>query len=172
MRPIESFRIFPRVSISGSMPGPPIATPPLICVIKPNGRRSRSPAPRLRPYRPFTRTSSTTFDPRREPSQSRTAALASLLHRSHAGIQLVEQAETEHGGTVFDHACRLGLGDAARMGEGSAPVIPLPTIQLGLIQIKTSSIWAARGCSAGFRFLRPHPLPGRPAGASAITAIG
>jgi len=33
---------------------------------------------------------------------------ASLLRRSHAGIQLVEHTEADHGGTVFDHACRLG----------------------------------------------------------------
>ena len=48
-------------------------------------------------------------DLRREPLENRKATLASLLRRSHAGIQLVEHIEAEHGGTVFDHACRLGL---------------------------------------------------------------
>ena len=41
--------------------------------------------------------------------ETRKAALASLLRRSHAGIQLVEHIEADQGGTVFDHACRLGL---------------------------------------------------------------
>jgi bifunctional non-homologous end joining protein LigD len=48
-------------------------------------------------------------DRRREPLENRKATLASLLRRSHAGIQLVEHVEAEHGGIVFDHACRLGL---------------------------------------------------------------
>jgi len=48
-------------------------------------------------------------DLRREPLENRKATLASLLRRSPAGIQLVEHIEAEHGGTVFDHACRLGL---------------------------------------------------------------
>jgi len=41
------------------------------------------------------------------------AALASLLCRSRDGIQMVEHIEAADGGTVFAHACRLGLESIA-----------------------------------------------------------
>jgi len=48
-------------------------------------------------------------DLRQQPFETRKATLASVLRRSRDGIQLVEHIEAEHGGTVFDHACRLGF---------------------------------------------------------------
>jgi bifunctional non-homologous end joining protein LigD len=39
----------------------------------------------------------------------RKATLASLLRRSHHGIQIVEHIEATDGSTVFEHACKLGL---------------------------------------------------------------
>jgi ATP-dependent DNA ligase len=48
-------------------------------------------------------------DLRREPLMHRKATLASLLRRSHHGIQLVEHIEAADGSTVFEHACRLDL---------------------------------------------------------------
>jgi ATP-dependent DNA ligase len=48
-------------------------------------------------------------DLRREPLENRKTTLASLLRRSHYGIQLVEHIETGDGATAFEHACKLGL---------------------------------------------------------------
>jgi ATP-dependent DNA ligase len=48
-------------------------------------------------------------DLRREPLESRKATLASLLRRSRHAIQFVEHIEAADGGTVFEHACKLGL---------------------------------------------------------------
>jgi bifunctional non-homologous end joining protein LigD len=57
--------------------------------LRPAGVESHRPAPRAMDNREIT--------------------LASLLHRSHAGIQLIEHIEADHGSTVFDHACHLRL---------------------------------------------------------------
>ena len=46
---------------------------------------------------------------RDEPLIHRKATLASLLRRSHGGIQFVEHIEAANGAIVFEHACNLGL---------------------------------------------------------------
>jgi ATP-dependent DNA ligase len=48
-------------------------------------------------------------DLRDEPLIHRKATLASLLRRSHGGIQFVEHIEAANGAIVFEHACKLGL---------------------------------------------------------------
>lgn len=48
-------------------------------------------------------------DLRQQPLDHRKAALAKLLRRSHDGIQVVKHIEAFDGGTVFAHACKLGL---------------------------------------------------------------
>jgi ATP-dependent DNA ligase len=64
-------------------------------------------------------------DLRREPLENRKATLASLLRRSRAGIQLVEHIEADDGGTVFDHACRLGLeGIVSKRRDAPYPIQP------------------------------------------------
>ncbi len=58
--------------------------------------------------------------PRRDPLIHRKATLASLLRRSHHGIQLVEHIEATDGATVFEHACRLGLeGIVSKRQDGA-----------------------------------------------------
>jgi ATP-dependent DNA ligase len=48
-------------------------------------------------------------DLRQQPLDRRKAALARLLRRWPAGIQMVEHFDEADGATVFEHACRLGL---------------------------------------------------------------
>jgi bifunctional non-homologous end joining protein LigD len=48
-------------------------------------------------------------DLRREPLVVRKATLASVLARAARGLRLNEHIEHEDGGTVFRHACKMGL---------------------------------------------------------------
>jgi ATP-dependent DNA ligase len=48
-------------------------------------------------------------DLRREPLEVRKATLASVLARAARGLRLNEHIEHEDGGTVFRHACKMGL---------------------------------------------------------------
>jgi bifunctional non-homologous end joining protein LigD len=48
-------------------------------------------------------------DLRREPLEIRKATLASVLRRAAPGLRLNEHIEHEDGGTVFRHACKMGL---------------------------------------------------------------
>jgi ATP-dependent DNA ligase len=54
-----------------------------------------------------------------EPLIHRKATLASLLRRSHDGIQFVEHIEAADGATVFAHACKLGLEGIVSKRRGS-----------------------------------------------------
>jgi ATP-dependent DNA ligase len=48
-------------------------------------------------------------DLRREPLEVRKATLASVLAKAARGLRLNEHIEHEDGGTVFRHACKMGL---------------------------------------------------------------
>jgi bifunctional non-homologous end joining protein LigD len=56
---------------------------------------------------------------RREPLEVRKATLASVLTKAGPGLRLNEHLEHEDGGTVFRHACKLGLEGIVSKRKGS-----------------------------------------------------
>jgi bifunctional non-homologous end joining protein LigD len=58
-------------------------------------------------------------DIRKQPLEDRKAALASILHKSPAGIQLSEHVTDIDGRTMFVHACKMGLEGVVSKRLGS-----------------------------------------------------
>jgi ATP-dependent DNA ligase len=58
-------------------------------------------------------------DLRREPIETRKAALAKLIRGAGPGLQLSEHLDGHDGATVFDHACKLGLEGIVSKRRGS-----------------------------------------------------
>src|SRR3954470_17676505 len=58
-------------------------------------------------------------DLRREPIEVRKATLASILRKSRPGVRLNEHLEHDCGLTVFQHACKMGLGGIVSKRLGS-----------------------------------------------------